>query len=427
MRDILAIILGGGEGKRLYPLTKYRSKPAVPIAGKYRLIDVPVSNCMHSGIERIFILTQFNSASLNRHINLSYKFDAFREGFVDILAAEQTMDNLDWFQGTADAVRKTFRHFQRFNTSDYLILAGDHIYQMDYRLMLETHRRSGADVTVAASPIPHEEARLLGILRVNDDGRIEEFLEQPAPGTDFSPFEIGADFRKKRKLRDSRKSLLASMGVYLFRHEALKSALQDYEKNDFGRHIIPAAIKEMRTQAHIFDGYWRDVGTIDSFFEANMDLLAPQPRFQLFSETNRVFTHSRFLPGSQLSGISAESSMICEGCRIEKATLKHALIGVRTIIGAGARIEKSYIMGADYYEGNSEGSTRKSDFDDPPIGIGPECQIFGAIVDKNARIGRGVKITPKQPEEKYAGIGYMVRDGITVIEKDAVIPDGAII
>ena len=426
MRDLIAIILGGGEGKRLYPLTKYRSKPAVPIAGKYRLIDVPVSNCIHSDIERIFILTQFNSASLNRHINLTYKFDAFREGFVDILAAEQTMDNLDWFQGTADAVRKTLRHFQRFHARDYLILAGDHIYQMDYRQMLETHRSSGADVTVAASPVTPEEAAGLGILRAEASGRIGDFLEKPAPGTDLSAYEINPALAKKAGLRRAAGRLLGSMGVYLFRDGALKTALQNYDTTDFGNDIIPAAIKTMRTQAHIFKGYWRDVGTISTFFEANLDLTAPQPRFRLFSESDRVFTHSRHLPGSKLFGIDGDATIICEGCRIEKATLKDALIGVRTIIRAGARVERSYVMGADYYEGDPEAEHLAADLS-VPMGIGEQAQISGAIVDKNARIGRGVKITPKKPGDNYAGPGFMVRDGITVIEKDAVSPDGAII
>jgi len=426
MHNVISIILGGGQGKRLYPLTKYRCKPAVPIAGKYRLIDVPVSNCIHSSIERIFVLTQFNSASLNRHVNLTYKFDAYHEGFVNILAAEQTMDSMDWFQGTADAVRKTFRHFQRFNVSDYLILAGDHIYQMDYRQMLETHRQSAADITVAVSPVTRLEASEMGILGLDADGRVVDFTEKPKSASALTAFEPEETLRHKFDLKDPDKCLMGSMGVYLFRHEALKTALQDYDKADFGSDIIPAAISTMRVQAHVFSGYWRDVGTISAFFQANMDLLSPAPNFHLFSEPFKVFTHARFLPGSKLRSVEAESSIVCEGCVVEKAILQNALIGVRTIIKSGAHIENSYIMGADYYGEDFEAKQDK-ERGVPPVGIGEDALISGAIVDKNARIGRGVKITPKKTPENYAGHGYMIRDGITVIEKDAVIPDGAVI
>jgi glucose-1-phosphate adenylyltransferase len=426
MHQTLAIILGGGEGKRLYPLTRYRSKPAVPIGGKYRLIDLPVSNCIHSGIERIFILTQFNSESLNRHINLTYKFDAFHEGFVDILAAEQTMDSMDWFQGTADAVRKTYRHFQRLNARDYLILAGDHIYQMDYQPMLETHLEAGADLTLAVSLVTREEACELGILQVDDSGRICNFIEKPPAGAALDKFEISGKFKTKHGLKNKEPLFLGSMGVYLFRQQVLKTALEDYEKTDFGKHIIPAAIHRFKAQAHLFRGYWRDVGTIGAFYQANLDLLAARPRFHLFNEPGKVFTHSRFLPGSKILGLEAESSIVCEGCMIEKAYLKNALIGLRSIIKKGARIENSYVMGADFYEEDPE-EVHSPDVNLPPIGIGEDSSISGAIVDKNARIGRGVKITPKDSHENYAGHGYMVRDGITVIEKEAIIPDGAVI
>ncbi|RJP74475.1 MAG: glucose-1-phosphate adenylyltransferase [Candidatus Zixiibacteriota bacterium] len=427
MQNVLGIILGGGEGKRLYPLTKHRSKPAVPIAGKYRLIDIPVSNCIHSGIERIFILTQFNSESLNRHILLTYKFDGFHEGFVTILAAEQTMESMDWFQGTADAVRKSVRHFERHVAEDYLILAGDHIYQMDYRQMIDTHRRSRADVTLAVSPITPQEAEGFGVMRVDASGRVVDFLEKPKPGTDLSPYEVPGELRDKIGLKDPDRTLLGSMGVYLFRRPVLHEALKDHEKQDFGKHIIPAAIHSMRTQAHFFDGYWRDVGTIGAFFDANMDLLSNTPEIRLFNEPIKIYTHSRFLPGSKILGVEAECAIICEGCILEEASLRNALIGVRTIVQKGARIENTYIMGADYYDRDPEAQLKERDPSWPALGIGEDCVISGAIVDKNARIGRGVRINPKQPHENYAGHGYMVRDGITVIEKDAVIPDGAVI
>jgi len=426
MPNILSIILGGGQGGRLFPLTKHRSKPAVPIAGKYRLIDIPVSNCIHSGIERIFVLTQFNSASLNRHINLTYKFDSFHEGFVNILAAEQTMNNMDWFQGTADAVRKTLRHFQRFSVQDYLILAGDHIYQMDYRQMHQTHLESGADITVAVSPVTHEEAGQLGILRVDTQGLITDFVEKPKSRQQLGDFEIEEKIRKKFGIKDPEKIFLGSMGVYIFTDKALKTCLKNYDHTDFGKHIIPDAIESMKVCAHAFPGYWRDVGTISSFYRSNLDLVSPSPKFHFFDDPFKVFTHARFLPGSKLLGLEAETSLICEGCVIEKAVLRNALIGVRTMIKPGARIENTYVMGADYYEGDPESQEHASKAT-PPVGIGEEAFISGAIIDKNARIGRGVKITPKQAHENYAGHGYMVKDGITVIEKGAVIPDGAVI
>ncbi|MCX6640859.1 MAG: glucose-1-phosphate adenylyltransferase [bacterium] len=426
MRSVLGIILGGGQGHRLYPLTKYRSKPAVPIAGKYRLIDVPVSNCIHSGIERIFVLTQFNSASLNRHINLTYKFDAFHEGFVDILAAEQTMDNMDWFQGTADAVRKSLRHLHRYNATDYLILAGDHIYTMDYSRMFAAHEAARADITIAVSPVTAQEASELGILQVDAQGQIVNFIEKPKPPTPLADFEIKDELRDKAALKDANKCLLGSMGVYLFKRDALNQVLENFEHTDFGRHIIPAAIQGKRVFAHVFSGYWQDVGTITTFFNSNMDLLTTRKDATFFAELARVFTRARYLPGSKIIGAEATSSMICEGCLIEPSKLINSLIGVRTIIQSGAHIENSFIMGADYYEtdGDAPSEDRRGD---PPIGIGPEASISGAIVDKNARIGRGVKILPKQPDENYPGLGFMVKDGITVIEKDAVIPDGVII
>ncbi|TKJ40076.1 glucose-1-phosphate adenylyltransferase [candidate division LCP-89 bacterium B3_LCP] len=427
MSSVLCIILGGGQGQRLYPLTKFRSKPAVPIAGKYRLIDIPVSNCINSHIERIFVLTQFNSASLNRHVNLSYKFDAFHEGFVNVLAAEQTTDSMDWFQGTADAVRKTWRHFQRFHADDYLILAGDHIYQMDYRSMLETHRKSNADVTVAVSPITTQEAKGFGILSVGTKGLVTNFLEKPQDSSILTKFQINDKIRDKYKFFDEEKCLLGSMGVYLFKVGALKSSLKNLEHQDFGKHIIPSAIESGKVQIHVFDGYWKDVGTIGSFFNANMDFISPDPKFHFFTETNFIYTHARFLPPSKLLSVDAQSAQISEGCIVEKVKIRSAILGVRTIIKKGTSIENSYVMGADYYEFDPESSSVKNRGDLPPVGIGEDTDISGAIVDKNARIGRGVKITPKKPHENYAGHGYMVKDGITVIEKDAVIPDGAVI
>lgn len=426
MPSVLAIILGGGRGGRLFPLTKYRSKPAVPIAGKYRLIDIPVSNCIHSGIARIFVLTQFNSASLNRHVNLTYKFDAFHEGFVDVLAAEQTMESLDWFQGTADAVRKTLRHFQRFNPDHYLILAGDHLYQMDYRRMLATHLDAAADVTVAVSPVTEREASQLGILRVNQRGQVDSFIEKPQSDDELHDYEIRPEIRDKFQVTGEETSLLGSMGVYFFRKEALFDALKHRDHTDFGKHIIPAAIASRKVQAHVFTDYWRDVGTIRAFFDSNLDLLSKNPNFHFFSEPYKIFTHARYLPASKIRGMEAESALICEGCLVENTTLKNALIGVRTIIQKDTVIENSYIMGADYYEDDPEAASGDRG-SVPALGIGAGSRISGAIVDKNARIGKGVIIKPKEPHDTHSGVGFMVKDGITVILKNAVIPDGTVI
>jgi glucose-1-phosphate adenylyltransferase len=426
MASVLGIILGGGRGGRLFPLTKHRSKPAVPIAGKYRLIDIPVSNCIHSGIARIFVLTQFNSASLNRHINLTYKFDAFHEGFVDILAAEQTMENADWFQGTADAVRKSLRHFQRFDPDHYLILAGDHLYQMDYRRMLDTHLESKADITVAVSPVSDSDASQLGILKADRQGRITDFVEKPARHQTLDDYRIDSEIRRKFEVFNEDLQLLGSMGVYLFRKEVLHELLTDSDHADFGKEIIPAAIQVRRVQAHVFTGYWRDVGTIQAFYESNLDLVTENPHFHFFTEPFKIFTHARFLPASKIRGLQARNALICEGCLIEDATLENALIGVRTVIQKDAVIKNSYIMGSDYYEDDPEAAPmhrRRT----PTVGIGEGSHINGAIVDKNARIGKGVIIGPKNPDENTSGAGFMVKDGITIIEKDAVIPDRTVI
>ncbi len=426
MASVLGIILGGGRGGRLFPLTKYRSKPAVPIAGKYRLIDIPISNCIHSDISRIFVLTQFNSASLNRHINLAYKFDAFHEGFVDILAAEQTMENTDWFQGTADAVRKCLRHFQRFDPDHYLILAGDHLYQMDYRRMLETHLDTKADITVAVSPVSERDASQLGILQVDRQGRIVDFIEKPSAGQPLDAYYIDPEIRRRFSVFDEDLQLLGSMGVYFFRKEVLHSVLSDTGYTDFGKEIIPDVARTHNLQAHVFTGYWRDVGTIRSFYESNLDLVTENPHFHFFAEPFKIFTHARFLPATKIRGLDARQALICEGCLIEDATLENALIGVRTIIHKGAVIRDSYIMGADYYEEDPETAPmhrRRT----PPVGIGEGSRISGAIVDKNARIGKGVIIQPKDPGENADGAGFMVINGITIIEKDAVIPDRTVI
>jgi glucose-1-phosphate adenylyltransferase len=426
MERTIAVILGGGRGTRLYPLTKYRSKPAVPFGGMYRLIDIPVSNCLNSGINRIFVVTQFNSASLNRHVSLTYNFDAFREGFVSILAAEQTPETMDWYQGTADAVRKNLRHLRPTQADDVIILSGDHIYSMDYRAMLALHRRHRADITIAALPVPAREIHRFGILRMNDDGRIGEFCEKPASTEPVKHWGFSREmFGGDRKWTEE-SVFMASMGIYVIRYEALEEILRPEFGEDFGRHIIPRAISDHRVYAYPFTGYWEDIGTIRSYYDANLALTDPEPKFQLFDPQMRLFTRPRFLPGAHAHDLHARSSLICAGCRTEDVNLDHSILGTRAIVKSGAQVSDAVIVGADYYE-TSEGLAQNRERNLPDVGIGGDTTIRRAIVDKNARIGYGVTIDPGVNHPDTEGEGYAVRDSIVIIEKDAVIPDGAVI
>jgi glucose-1-phosphate adenylyltransferase len=417
MNDALAVILGGGRGTRLFPLTLHRSKPAVPIAGKYRLIDIPVSNCLNSGLRRIFVLTQYNSESLNKHLYQTYKFDVFSSGFVSLLAAEQTEDSPDWFQGTADAVRQSLRHLRNHSFREVLILSGDQLYQMDYRRMLETHRRNVADATVAVTPVSAEQTRGFGILKMNRQGRIVHFEEKPAP--DRLP-DLASD------LPGLGSTFLASMGIYLFGREALERALADPSQADFGRHVIPQAIGQMRVHAHAHRGYWEDVGTIRSYFEANLALCQPVPPFDFYETSRPVYTHPRFLPATKVESCAIAGSLISEGSIVVGAEVERAVIGIRSRIGRGAKIRNSLVLGADYYETLDE-IERASARGRPPVGIGADAVIENAIVDKNARIGRGVRIVNAQGASEKDGPGWYIRDGIVVVPKDAVIPDGTVI
>jgi glucose-1-phosphate adenylyltransferase len=417
MNDCLAIILGGGRGSRLFPLTRERSKPAVPIAGKYRLIDIPITNCLNSELRRIFVLTQYNSESLNKHVSQTYKFDVFSDAFVTILAAEQTEDSPEWFQGTADAVRQSVRHLRMHRSRQVLIMSGDQLYQMDFRRMQDTHRRHVADATVAVIPVSREEAGGLGILKVNRQGRIVQFEEKPGPDR---LDELESD------IPGHGRGFLASMGIYMFGREALASAIADPALVDFGRHIIPKAIGEMRVQAHFFRGYWEDVGTIGSYFEANLKLTDPMPPFDLNDVLRPVYSHPRFLPATKIEGCTLRGVLVSEGCILMGAEIERSVVGIRSRIGRGTRLKDTLVLGADYYE-TLEEIDRAPARGMPPIGIGSDSVIERAIVDKNARIGRGVRILNETGTQSADGDGYYVRDGIVIVPKGGVIPDGTVI
>jgi glucose-1-phosphate adenylyltransferase len=417
MNDVLGVILGGGRGTRLFPLTLHRSKPAVPIAGKYRLIDVPISNCLNSSLRRIFVLTQYNSESLNKHLNSTYKFDVFSSGFVTVLAAEQTEESGEWFQGTADAVRQSLRHLRSHSFREALILSGDQLYSMDYRRMHEAHRRHVADATVAVTPVTAEQAAAFGILKVNRQGRIVHFEEKPKserlPDLVSEVPGIGPTY-------------LASMGIYLFGRDALERSLADASLVDFGRHVIPQALGEMRIHAYPYRGYWEDVGTIRSYYEASLALCQPVPPFDFYEASRPVYTHPRFLPATKVEECSVTRALLSEGCIVVGAHVENSVIGIRSRIGKGAQIRNSLILGADYYETLDE-IDRDSARGLPPLGIGADAVLDRVIVDKNARIGRGVRILNEARAEQQEGDGYYIRDGIVVIPKNAVIPDGAVI
>jgi glucose-1-phosphate adenylyltransferase len=417
MNDVLAVILGGGRGTRLFPLTLHRSKPAVPIAGKYRLIDIPVSNCLNSELRRIYVLTQYNSESLNKHLGLTYKFDIFSRGFVSVLAAEQTDDSPDWFQGTADAVRQSLRHMAAHRSKEVLILSGDQLYQMDYRKMQETHRRNVADATVAVTPVTAEQASSFGILKVNRQGRIVHFEEKPAA-------ERLPDLASE--VPGLGQTWLASMGIYLFSRAALDRAMADAALVDFGRHVIPEAVPRIRVQAHVHRGYWEDVGTIRSYYLANLALCQPIPPFDFYDGTRPVYSQPRFLPATKVEQCNVTTALLSEGCIVVGSEIERAVIGIRSRIEGGCRIRDSLVLGADYYE-TLEEIARDAVEGIPPLGIGQDSVIEKAIVDKNARIGRGVRIVNEAGDTERDGPGYAIREGIVCVTKNAVIPDGTVI
>jgi len=417
MQDVLGVILGGGRGTRLFPLTRLRSKPAVPIGGKYRLIDIPISNCLNSGLRRIFVLTQYNSQSLNRHLSQTYKFDVFSSGFVNVLAAEQTEESPDWFQGTADAVRQSLRHLRNHRHREVAILSGDQLYQMDLTKLVAAHRSQMADVTVAVLPVPADQTHAFGILKTDAHGRIVHFEEKPArERLDDLASEMPGVGR----------TYLASMGIYLFRQEALERALTDVSLTDFGRHVIPSVIPLTRVQAFVHRGYWEDVGTIRSYYEANLALCREVPPFDFYDERRPIYTHPRFLPASKIENCDVRDALISDGSFLIGAEIERAVIGIRSRIGRGTRVRDTLILGADFYETLDE--IRASDGRGiPPVGIGEESLIERAIIDKNARIGRGVQIRAEGRQQELDGEDFFIREGIVIVGKGAIIPDGTVI
>jgi glucose-1-phosphate adenylyltransferase len=422
MLDVLALVLGGGRGQRLYPLTKFRSKPAVPLGGKYRIIDIPISNCINSDINRIFVLTQFNSASLNHHIVHTYKFDMFNDGFVDILAAEQTPDNPDWFQGTADAVRKSIKHFAHYDVRYILILSGDQLYQMDFREVIRFHEESRADITVAGISVRAAETSGLGIMKVKSDGHLDAFHEKPGP--EALP-ALRCDLSCRRAADDGR-DYLANMGIYAFGKEFLVDLLTQSDGLDFGKDLIPAAVHKHRVFAHLFDGYWTDIGTIRSFYEANLALTTSYARFNFYDARMPVYTHPRNLPSSKLNNCTLHQSIIADGCILNGADIRRSIVGVRSRIGSGTTIKNSIIMGADLYETSAEiEANAKRGM--PNIGVGSNCTIISAILDKNVRIGDNVSIINAHNLQERDEENYNIRDGIIVVPKGAVIASGTVI
>ena len=419
MRNVIGVILGGGQGTRLFPLTQLRSKPAVPIGGKYRLIDIPISNCLHSGVNRIFALTQFNSASLHRHISTTYRFDSFSDGFVEILAAEQTQDSVAWYQGTADAVRRQLRHLLSRRADQVLILSGDHLYRMDYRAFVEEHRARGADVSIAVKPVTRQAAPALGIVQVDAQGRIVDFREKPQDAAELEALRLPAT-------ADSEEGYLASMGIYVFEPQVLVSLLMSSDQDDFGKHIIPSAIHKVGVFAHTFEGYWEDIGTIRSFYEANLALTDRPPPFDFYRADAPIYTHARFLAGTRLEHCYIERGIICEGSYIQSARIERSVIGIRSVIGANCQIAHTIVMGADSEESPAD-RARNAAQGLPNMGIGANTKITGAIIDKNARIGEGVCITNKDRGVEAGEDNYYIRDGIVVVPKDAVIPAGTVI
>lgn len=425
MQNIITLVLGGGRGTRLQPLTKYRSKPAVPLAGKYRLIDVPLSNCINSGLRRIYVLTQFLSVSLHRHIRQTYRFDQFSGGYVELLAAQQTMEGgTDWYEGTADAVRKNVRYLEQRGIDYVLILSGDQLYRMNYLDMLHTHTQSGADVTIAALPVDREAARSFGVMRLDDSGRVQGFVEKPKTTEQMDSVSMPPEWFTKNGFEARGRDCLASMGIYLFNRDLLVEALRSNDHEDFGREVFPTLIDKKHVQVHLFDGYWEDIGTIRAFYDSNMALASSSPPFNLAETEAPLFSRSRFLPPSRMDGVNISESIVADGCHIGRgAVIENSVIGLRCIIGENAVIRNSILMGADDYD--SELDNKENELKDvPPLGVGANTLVEGAIVDKNCRIGANVVIKLPRDGSDHEGEGYAVREGIPVIEKDAIIPDG---
>ena len=421
--NVIAVILGGGRGTRLFPLTRDRAKPSVPIAGKFRLVDIPISNCLHSGLERIYVLTQFNSVSLNRHIAQAYRFDSYRRGFVQILAAQQTLAGEEWYQGTADAVKHNQPYIlnPRFKDEHVLILAGDHLYRMDYRKMLQVHTESNAAITVSVIPVKKEDTSGLGILQADANGRIVNFVEKPQTEEELLPLRVEPEVFTARGIEPQGREYIASMGIYIFNRDILQNALQDDSNVDFGKDIIPEIIQTLPVSAYFFDGYWEDIGTIRSFYHANIALTDTSPVFNFYDEQAPIYTNRRHLPSTKVNSNSVRSSILAEGSIIDDSELDRTIVGIRSIISGGSRVHQSILMGADYYESEAA-RAENARAGIPNVGIGRDCLIQNAIIDKNARIGDNSVLVNQEGIENLDGENYYIRDGIVIVPKDATIP-----
>ena len=417
--------MGGGQGSRLFPLTKERAKPAVPLAGKYRLVDIPISNCINSGFRRIYVLTQFNSTSMHRHLSWSYKFDHFSGGFVEVLAAQQTFADTSWYQGTADAVRKNMIHFLNHDFDYLLILSGDQLYRMDFRAVVAQHIDTQSEVTIATIPVNRQDAQSLGIMQINSDRIITRFEEKPQDPAVLDSLRIEKGWYEPLGIEGEGDLFLASMGIYVF-NRAVVSQLLKNSFSDFGKHIIPKAIDTHRVSSYVYQGYWEDIGTIRSFFEANIDLTTPLPRFNLFDTEAPIFSRPRFLPGTKINGADIEQAVVADGCIINKARIRNSIVGVRSLVGAGTELQRVVGMGCDAYEGK-ESIEQHERNGDPRMGIGENCRIDNTIIDKNARIGDGVVISPKGKPDTVDHDQYYIRDGIVIVPKGGIIPHGTVI
>ena len=422
---VLCVIMGGGQGSRLFPLTKDRAKPAVPLAGKYRLVDIPISNCINSGYRRIYVLTQFNSTSLHGHISRTYKFDHFSSGFVEILAAQQTFTNTSWYEGTADAVRKNLTHFLNHDFDYLLILSGDQLYRMDFEEVVAQHMASNAEITVATMPVGRKECHALGIMQTDGSGRITRFVEKPKEDAVLDTLKLSPEMKSSHNIKGDGEFFLASMGIYVFNRKVVCELL-DNPLSDFGKHIIPHAINTHRVFSYVYQGYWEDIGTIRSFFEANLDLVSELPRFNFFDMSAPIFSRPRYLPGSKINGAQIDHAVISDGCIINRARINTSIVGLRTLVGSGTELNRVIVLGSDYYESH-ESVTKNETEGRPRIGIGENCKIENAIIDKNARIGNNVTISPAGKADSMDHERYYIRDGIIVIPKDAVIPHGTVI
>ncbi len=422
---VVTMILAGGQGSRLYPLTQQRSKPAVPIAGKFRLIDIPISNCLHSGYSRIYICTQFSAESLHRHIFLTYRFSIFSRDFITILSAQQTVDNRDWYQGTADAVRQNLQFIQ--DHGDYvLILSGDHLYRMDYSKFVEYHIEKGAEISIGVIPVSEQVASQFGVMKVDEDSKITTFQEKPTKEKELNDLAVPEEAFATHNIEAKGRTHLASMGIYVFNREVLQELLNGTSYSDFGKEVIPFAISNKKVYGYFFDGYWEDIGTIRAFFDAQIDLTKPLPQFNFYDESMPIYTHPRYLPGAKVLHASTENAILGDGSIINPSVIKNSIIGARSSVGTNCHLDHVVMMGADYIE-TPEERTKNRKIGRPDVGIGDNTTISHAIIDKNARIGKNVTIANERNVDYEEGNGYVIRDGIVVIPKDAIIPDGLVI